>query len=654
MQPVPVLNLGVLAHVDAGKTSLTERLLYRAGVVPELGSVDRGTTTTDSLDLERRRGITIRTAVASFTLPTPAGPRLVDLVDTPGHPDFVAEVERALAVLDGVVLVVSAVEGVQARTRVLMRVVRRLRLPCLLFVNKIDRSGADPARVIAEIAADLTPAIVPLVDATGAGSRSATVAARPTAAVAEALAEHDDAVLEAWAAGRTDARLVAERLAARTADGSVHPVLAGSAITGAGIDELVDAIATLLPPAGGDPDGPVAGTVFAIERGPAGERIAQVRMRTGTLRVRDRMPAGRVTGIEPAEPGAPVDVLPAGRIGRVRGLATARVGDPIGATPVGRSAQFAPPGLETVVVPDDPDTAGLLRIALGRIADEDPLVDLRQDERTDELAVSLYGEVQQEVIAARLAAEDGIGVTFRPVTPICVERVTGTGAAVEIIDTGQNPFLATVGLRIEPGADRAGLQYRREVELGSMPAAFMRAVEETVAATLAEGLAGWRVVDAVVTMTHSGYWARQSHAHGTFDKSMSSTAGDFRLLTPLVLMAALQQAGTRVLEPVDRFLLEAPEAALPALWPELARLGAVPEAPRVVGGTARLEGAVPAVAVQALRRGLAGRTGGVGVLETEHGGYRPARGAPARRTRSEPDALDQRSYLLRVQRRTTV
>jgi ribosomal protection tetracycline resistance protein len=648
----------VLAHVDAGKTSLTERLLYRAGVVRELGSVDRGTTTTDSLDLERRRGITIRTAVASFTLPTPTGPRLVDLVDTPGHPDFVAEVERALAVLDGVVLVVSAVEGVQARTRVLMRAVRRLRLPCLLFVNKIDRAGADPARVIAEIAAELTPAIVPLVDVTGAGTRSATVATRQPTAVAEALAEHDDAVLEAWAAGRIDAGSVAARLVARTADGSVHPVLAGSAITGAGIDELVDAIATLLPAAGGDPDGPVSGTVFAIERGPAGERIAQVRMLSGTLHARDRVPVGaaasRITAIEPAEPGAPADVLAAGRIGRVRGLATARVGDPIGAPPTGYSAQFAPPGLETVVVPDDPGAAGPLRIALGRIADEDPLVDLRQDERTDELTVSLYGEVQQEVIAARLAAEDGIGVTFRPVTPICVERVTGTGSAVELIGTEENPFLATVGLRIEPGAEAAGLQYRREVELGSMPAAFMRAVEETVADTLAEGLAGWRVVDALVTMTHSGYWARQSHAHGTFDKSMSSTAGDFRLLTPLVLMAALRQAGTRVLEPVDRFLLEAPEAALPALWPEFARLGAVPEVPRVVGGTARLEGVVPAVAVQELRRGLAGRTGGVGVLETEHGGYRPARGAPPRRTRSEPDPLDPRSYLLRVQRRTGV
>ena len=184
-----------------------------------------------------------------------------------------------------------------------------------------------------------------------------------------------------------------------------------------------------------------------------------------------------------------------------------------------------------------------------------------------------------------------------------------------------------------------------------MPAALMRAVEETVRGTLDEGLHGWRVVDAVVTMTHSGYWPRQSHAHQKFDKSMSSTAGDFRMLTPLVLMAALRRAGTRVLEPVDRFLLEAPEAALTALWPELARLAAVPEVPRIDGATARLEGTIPAVAVQALRRGLAGLTGGLGVLETEHGGYRPARGAPPRRARSEPDALERKEYLLQVQRR---
>ncbi len=133
-----LLNLGILAHVDAGKTSLTERLLHTAGVIDEIGSVDAGSTTTDTLALERQRGITIKSAVVSFPLDRVT----VNLIDTPGHPDFIAEVERVLGVLDGAVLVVSAVEGVQAQTRVLMRTLRRLRIPTLIFVNKIDRRGA--------------------------------------------------------------------------------------------------------------------------------------------------------------------------------------------------------------------------------------------------------------------------------------------------------------------------------------------------------------------------------------------------------------------------------------------------------------------------------------------------------------------------------
>src|ERR1700704_1469617 len=149
------LNLGILAHVDAGKTSLTERLLFAAGVIDEIGSVDGGSTQTDSLALERQRGITIKSAVVSFAI----GDATVNLIDTPGHPDFIAEVERVLSVLDGAVLVISAVEGVQAQTRVLLRTLQRLRIPTLIFVNKIDRSGAQDDRVLREMAEKLTPAI---------------------------------------------------------------------------------------------------------------------------------------------------------------------------------------------------------------------------------------------------------------------------------------------------------------------------------------------------------------------------------------------------------------------------------------------------------------------------------------------------------------
>ncbi|MCZ4515959.1 GTP-binding protein, partial [Streptomyces sp. ActVer] len=142
------LNLGILAHVDAGKTSLTERLLHTVGIIDEIGSVDDGSTQTDSLALERQRGITIKSAVVSFEIDDVT----VNLIDTPGHPDFIAEVERVLSVLDGAVLVVSAVEGVQAQTRVLMRTLRRLRVPTLVFVNKIDRRGARDEAVLRAVA----------------------------------------------------------------------------------------------------------------------------------------------------------------------------------------------------------------------------------------------------------------------------------------------------------------------------------------------------------------------------------------------------------------------------------------------------------------------------------------------------------------------
>src|SRR6266576_646110 len=151
-----ILNLGILAHVDAGKTTLTERLLYAAGVIDEIGSVDDGSTQTDSLTLERQRRITIKSAVVSFAI----GDVTVNLIDTPGHPDFIAEVERALSVLDGAVLVISAVEGVQPQTSILMRALQRQRVPAVMFINKIDRRGADCEHVLRDISKRLTPAII--------------------------------------------------------------------------------------------------------------------------------------------------------------------------------------------------------------------------------------------------------------------------------------------------------------------------------------------------------------------------------------------------------------------------------------------------------------------------------------------------------------
>jgi ribosomal protection tetracycline resistance protein len=656
---VTTLNLGILAHVDAGKTSLTERLLYAAGVIDAVGSVDDGSTQTDSLALERRRGITIKSAVVSFAI----GDRTVNLIDTPGHPDFIAEVERVLGVLDGAVLVVSAVEGVQAQTRILMRTLQRLRIPVVVFVNKIDRRGAREDAVLAAIADKLSPAVVPMGSVRGLGTREADVTrygpAHPgfTARLAELLAEYDDDLLAAYVEDEPVpyARL-REALSTQVGRGLVHPVFFGSAITGAGVPALTAGIRELLPAAAGDPHGPVSGTVFKVERGPAGEKVAYVRMFSGTVRVRERLRFGgededKVTGVGVFDHGTvvPRASVAAGEIGKLWGLTGVRVGDPVGAvrTP-GAGRHFAPPTLETVVVPASASDRGVLHAALTQLAEQDPLIALRQDDVRQEISVSLYGEVQKEVVQATLAEQFGIAVEFRETTTICVERPSGTGAAYEIIDTPGNPFHATVGLRVAPAPLGSGVTYGLEVELGSMPYAFMKAVEETVHETLRQGLYGWQVIDCAVTLTHSGYWPRQSHAHGTFDASMSSMASDFRNLTPLVLMDALRRAGTTVCEPLQRFRLEIPEDTYATVMPVLVRSRAVPRTSEIRGTTCVVEGDVPAARVHELERRLPGLTRGEALLECAFDRYAPVRGVVPERPRSDRDPLNREEYLLRV------
>jgi ribosomal protection tetracycline resistance protein len=676
---VSTLNLGILAHVDAGKTSLTERLLFAAGVIDEVGRVDDGSTQTDSLALERQRGITIKSAVVSFGI----GDRTVNLIDTPGHPDFIAEVERVLGVLDGAVLVISAVEGVQPQTRVLMRTLQRLRIPTLMFVNKIDRAGAGCDRVLADITGKLSPAIVPLGSAHRLGSRAAgfipygecdtTFATR----LADVLAERDDAFLAAYV---HDERAMSyprlrRELAAATGRGLVYPVFFGSAITGAGVPELTGGLRELLPAAGGDPAAPARGTVFKVERGPAGEKVAYARMFSGTLRARDRLPAGKVTAVRVFSRGGaqPGDALAAGQIGKLSGLAGVQVGDTLGVPDSGRAGQnspgrrdalrqdspgrgdsgrqFAPPTLETVVVPRSRADRGALHVALTQLAEQDPLINLREDDIRQEMLVSLYGEVQKEVIEATLAADYGIEVEFRGGATICIERVAGTGAAAERIGTPGNPFLATVGLRVEPAPAGSGVRYRVAGDrLGTMPVAFFTAVAETVHETLRQGLHGWQVTDCVITLTHTGYYPRQSAMHAHFDKSISSTAGDFRGLTPLVLMTALQQAGTTVCEPVHGFRLEIPADTFGIVMPVLAGLGGVPRDTTAHGGGYLIEGGIPAARVHELRLQLPGLTRGEGVLECAFDRYQPVAGPPPERSRSDHNPVDRKEYLLHVVR----
>ncbi|MCQ4192757.1 tetracycline resistance ribosomal protection protein Otr(A) [Streptomyces parvulus] len=622
MHPTHTLNIGILAHVDAGKTSLTERLLFDHGAIDRLGSVDAGDTRTDDGGIERRRGITIRSAVAAFTV----GATQVNLIDTPGHSDFVAEVERALEVLDGAVLLLSAVEGVQARTRVLLRTLRRLRLPTLVFVNKVDRAGARPEELLGDVRRLLTPHAAPMTAVTGAGTGDARVVPRPPdERTAEALAEVDPDVLAALVDGpEPTAGDLAAALAARTADGTFHPVYHGSALSGQGVAELVRGLLTLVPPAAAAP-GTAAprGTVFAVRPEPGGGRTAYLRLYDGEVRPRQRLTflrreadgrttevAGRVTRLDVVGGGA---ALTAGNIAALTGPGALRVDDRLGGLG-DRAPQFAPPTLETVVRARRPEQAAPLRSALLALADQDPLLHARP-EASGATALLLYGEVQMEVLAATLAEDFGVEAEFAPGRVRYLERPAGTGEAAEEMPwLDHTRYWATVGLRVDPGPRGSGVVFAHETELGALPRAFHQAVEESVHATLSSGPAGVAVTDCRVTLVRSGFC------------SPVSTAADFRGLTPIVLRRALDRAGTVLHEPYHAFEAEIPPDTLAAVTARLAALGA--DFTGTTGGDPAwlVTGELPARRVREAELRLPGLTRGEAVWSSRPCADRPLRG----------------------------
>ena len=658
------LNLGILAHVDAGKTTLTERLLYAAGVIDEVGRVDDGTTQTDSLALERQRGITIKSAVVSFVVDGVT----INLLDTPGHPDFIAEVERVLGVLDGAVLVISAVEGVQSQTLLLFRALRRLRVPTVMFVNKLDRVGAAVPRVLEAIRERLDAEAVPMGTPRDVGTGDVVVTPRDlndlakAEAAVEALAVNDDELLRRFL---DDTPIMASELvraiAEQTAMLSVHPVFFGAALPGVGVTDLLAAIPRLLPSAPEDATGDASGTVFKIARGSSGEKIAFVAIFSGTLRTRDRVRLGdddsesdTVTAIEIFEHGTTRrrPWARAGDIAKVYGLKTARIGASFGRTePIIDHHVFAPPTLETAVVARNREDKHAVFEALTDLAEQDPLINLRQDDARQELFLSLYGEVQKEIIAQTLASEYGLEIEFRPTTPVCIERPNGVGSGIELIPPARSPdrpFLATIGLTITPLPPDSGITFELDVNVKSIPIhvfnsveVFRQAMQQAVLDTLRQGLHGWQVADCTVTMTDCDYQAPPRKWPGT-------TLSDYRSLTPLVVMAALEQAGTTVCEPILDFQLEFPADVLSPMMAVLSELHTQPGPPTVPGSICTIKGVIRAARQHDLQARLPDMTRGEGVLELTFAGYLPVEGPPPARPRTDRNPLNRTDYLRRI------
>jgi len=650
---VTTINIGIVAHVDAGKTSLTERILYETHVIDEIGRVDKGTTQTDSLDLEKRRGITIKASVVSFFVDT----LKINLIDTPGHADFLAEVERSFSVLDGAILLISAVEGIQAQTKILHSALLKLRIPTIIFINKIDRSGAQADELIKRIKEKLTEHIIPLYRTESIGTKQACIVQNslhdPTflQACIEKLALHNEQLLAAYVEGETITEgQVRTALVRQVGEAKLSPVFFGSAITGVGVRELLVDLGSYFPSTTSLEEAPLSGVVFKLEKEATGEKVAYVRVFAGSLRVRTSVTlyrrkhdgnsetySSKIQKLHVFWEGKTLQVqqVGAGDFCKIWGLKEVKIGDVVGEESEHiKTLHFAKPQLETRIEAPRREQDHQLYQALLELAEEDPLISVLKDDVHQIIYLRIFGEVQKEVIEAMLKEQYDLDVRFSETSIVCVEKPGGTGQAIEIMGAAENPFVATVGFLVKPGPVGSGVTYTYTP--GALPLAFYRAIEETVRATLAQGVYGWEVIDIVVSLAHTGY------------SSPVTTASDFRNLVPLVLMEALSRSGTNVYEPINQFELSVPTSAISTSMFKLSQLRATYEQPVLHNDTFVSTGTLPVATTEEFRRELPSFTEGEGVFIAQAAGFLKIEGKYPIRKRTDHNPLNRKEYLLHV------
>lgn len=640
-----IRNIGILAHVDAGKTTLTEQLLYLCGAVRQPGNVDEGTAQTDWLEVEKRRGISVKTACARLEY----GGGVVQLIDTPGHVDFAGEVERSLAALDGAVLVLSAVEGVQAHTLLLWEALRRMDLPVLLVINKIDRAGSRVADVLDQIGRELTAACLPVQRAEGEGDAVCAVRPRTFADPAfreEALlaaAEADPALEDAYLEGRpVDDETLEKALTRAARAGKLTPVLLASAKLGVGMRELMDGIVRFLPPADTRENTPLSGVVFAIEHDPVMGKAAHVRLFGGQLRNRDAVPVlgrsemekitqiRRISGSRATDAG----VLRGGEIGALYGLPSIRAGDILGAQERRRPGRLAVPLLLVRAFPSCEEELSPLLDALRELSEEDPLLGLEWNREKREIYLRITGKIQLEILSERLAGRYRLHANFSAPSVIYKETPAAPGEGSERY-TMPKPCWACLTLRMEPLPRGSGIVYRSVIKEKELPYRYQHHVETSVRETLAQGIHGWEVTDAAITLTAGEH--HPIHTHPL----------DFFVATPVAFLRALTACGSRLLEPLVQVRLTAGEAYLGRVIGDILAMRGEFDSPVVTRDTFTLEAVLPVATSLDYPVTFRSLTSGKGSYSSRFAGYRECPpGCGEDTPRRGVDPLDRARWIL--------
>ncbi|KGN00816.1 translation elongation factor G [Clostridium novyi A str. 4570] len=615
-----IKNIGLVAHVDGGKTTTTEQMLYISGAIRELGSVDKGSAKMDYNSIEKKRGITIFSDQTSFIWKDAC----INLIDTPGHIDFSSELERSLKALDGAVLIVSAVEGVQAHTETIWNLLRKNNIPTLIFINKLDRVGADIKEVFSQIENNLTEKYLKIQRIDGLEENfNETIDlllneefyndSTEKVELIEKFAEINEEVLEKYLEGEEITReFFIDNLKKSVEEGEVFPVLFGSAINGIGIKELLNSIEELLPYSTGNDEDEFSGVVYKIKYDDKIGKLAYVRVLNGEIKVRHTIinnlgEEEKITQIRKynGDKYNTVENLTSGEIGVICGVKDIKVGDVIGnKEDINIINENNESALISRVVPQNEEELPSLLKALQILNEEDPSLQLEYNPENKELSISIKGIIHMEVLKELIKERFNIEVEFLEPRVNYLETIGEITSGFCHFEPKKH--YAEVEVEIEPNERGKGVEFISEINGDILPYQYQNNIEKASYEAVLHGpLIGGKVTDIKIKLTNGKH--HLEHTHG----------GDFRIATIRAIYQAMEKNKNIILEPIYKFKIVVNKEMGGKIMTDILKMGGSFNEPEVMGEKIIITGEVPVATSMNYKLELLSSTSGKAVVNMQ-------------------------------------
>lgn len=622
-----IRNIGIVAHVDAGKTTVTEQLLYQSGNSRTLGSVDKGTTHTDSLDIEKQRGISVKSSEIDFTYKD----NHIYLIDTPGHIDFIGEVERSIGILDGSVVVISSVESVQPQTEIYFNALKEMETPTIFFINKLDRIGANPDNVLNDIRKLLTNKCIPLqlietldnsFTRKDLFSTISSIDDENYASILEdiivILGEENESILNEFYDGTLTLEKIKSEIIIQSKTAQVYPVLFGIAIDGIGIQELLDSLIEYIPAPKNLDNEYFSALVYKISHHKSFGKISHIKIFSGTLNARENVLNTRtdikekVTLMRKITNQKDCDIKEgsSGELIMISGI-NSNIGDVLGVKDfIPKLPNIANPVLTLKVNTKKTEDYIPLVEALSILQCEDPLLNMEWIKDKSEINIQITGAIQIEIIENILKERFNLEAIFSEASVIYKETPSIRGYCEEYY-TMPKPCWAVVTFLIEPLPLGSGIIFESAIRTEYIKLRYQREIESNLDRLLKQGLYGWNVTDLKITLVDGE------------DHVMHSRSGDFTTATAIALMRGFSHLGMTLLEPLIDFRISLPEEFSSKVLNDIVTMRGTFDSPTIVNGIFTVCGKLPVSTSLNYPINLGILSSGRGVMSTKFSGYAP-------------------------------